>query len=501
MQKKKSQVVGFLLTLLLGPFGLFYSSPPAALGLIILATTFLFTEQPMALFAAWPVSILVGIWTVARHRGSTPSITNPKTDNSQVVSSRDNEILQDSTPPVANPETGNSQVVSVHGDRISRHPVGQITKIEGQRLGIIDLGTDLSSELRAQIDTNILTHGEPFKSGGVLGPACLPVIGTGSAVVSSLFASHIFLATANPNALMQIGSGVGSAVIGSGGKILLHAPFIQASSAIIPVVAPVMFFMTVSSMMMSARFDQIQVSLDQLATTVAQLLRREIVGDYGILLSAMERLRDISAEFEECRRFTDEMRMRMALVEKDVNILHHKYNILANPENRVDSILAANLAIPDINLFTLSSLADIQVDRLRLKLALQDNPDDACRSFSMLNSKIDRYEASFKCLLENDSVKEYEKELNDSLDGMNWWKRHISEKKIAKQKEAEVEALDDISERRLDTLLNLSRWSEDLALGKDAGHEQSVVYYRANDGKGELKAYYTSDWQLQEYSK
>ena len=300
---------------------------------------------------------------------------------------------------------------------------------------------------------------------------------------------------------MTIGSGVGSAVIGEGGKIVSHAAFIQASSAIIPVVAPVMFFMTVSSMMMSARFDQIQASLDQLATAVAQLLRREIVGDYGILLSAMERLRDISAEFEECRRFTDEMRMRMALVEKDVNILHHKYNILSNSENRVDSMLAANLSIPDINLFTLSSLADIQVDRLRLKLALQDNPDDAHRSFSMLNSKIDRHEASFKCLLENDSVKEYEKELKDSLGGMNWWQRNISKKKIAKQKEAEVDELHDIGERRLGTLENLSRWSEGLTPGeKDAGHEQSVVYYRVNNGKGELKAYYTSDWQLQEYS-
>ena len=68
----------------------------------------------------------------------------------------------------------------------------------------------------------------------------------------------------------------------------------------IPVVAPVMFFMTVASMMMSVRFDQIQASLDQLATAVEQLLMREVAEDYGILLSAMDRLRDIAAEFDEC---------------------------------------------------------------------------------------------------------------------------------------------------------------------------------------------------------
>ena len=193
MQKKKSQVVGFLLTLLLGPFGLFYSSPPAALGLILLAaTTFFFIEQAAALFVAWPVSILISIWTVARHRDSMPSITDHKTDNSQVVSARGNEISQGSTQPIANPESENGHAVSVHGDEISRHPAGQIAEIEGQRLGILDLGKDLSSELRAQIDKNILTHGEPFKAGGILGSACLPVMGTGSTVASSLFAGNIF---------------------------------------------------------------------------------------------------------------------------------------------------------------------------------------------------------------------------------------------------------------------------------------------------------------------
>ena len=94
---------------------------------------------------------------------------------------------------------------------------------------------------------------------------------------------------------MQIGAGVGSAVMGPGG-IVKMAPFIAAGGAMIPVVAPVMFFMTISSMMMSVRFDQIQTSLNQLATVVEQLLMREVTEDYGILLSAMARLRDIGGD-------------------------------------------------------------------------------------------------------------------------------------------------------------------------------------------------------------
>lgn len=219
-----------------------------------------------------------------------------------------------------------------------------------------------------------------------------------------------------------------------------------------------------------------------------------------MLLSAIERIRGISAEFEECGRFTNEMKMRLALVQKDVNVLHHKYNILSSPDNRIDSILAANLTIPDLNLFTLSSVADIQVERLRFKLALQDNPDDAHRSLAMLDSKIDRYAALFEEALKRDSVKEYKKELQDSLDDMNWWQRNISGRKLTKESKDKIATLYDIGERRLDTIRQLARCSQDIRKGRGVGHEHSIVYYRENNGKGDLKAYYTGDWSLQKYS-
>ena len=391
------------------------------------------------------------------------------------------------------PTTGR-RVEGVRNTEVPQHPVGQVTTIGEQRLGIVDLGTDVSRDLRLLIDKNILTRGEPFQSGGMLGPACLPLLGVGAGVSSSLLAGNIFLATANPVTLMQIGAGVSSAVMGPAG-IVAQAPFIAAGGAILPVVAPMMFFATVSSMMMSVRFDQIQVSLDQLATTVEQLLMREITEDYGILLSAMDRLRDIAAEFDECRRFTEEMKMRMALVERDTNILHHKYNVLST--RCLDSMPGAGLAVPDMHLFTIASLVDLQVDRLRLKLALQDNPDDVKRSVSRLYSKIDQYEASFRALLDNDAVQDYQEQLKRSVEGMSWWKRHVFTRGEHERQQAGIRSIDAIRADRLDALrLNIARWSPDLG-GQDAGHEQSVVYYREHAGKGDLKAYYTSDLQLE----
>ncbi len=378
---------------------------------------------------------------------------------------------------------------------VSTQPVGQITTVGEQQLGIIDLGTDISRALRPQFDNHTLAHGAPFQTGGVLGTACLPVLGVGSAVSSSLLAGNIFLATANPATLMQIGSGVGSAVMGAGGTIVGQAPFIAAGSAIVPVVAPVVFFMTVATMMMAARFDQIHTALNQLAKAVEELLVREIAGDYGILRSALERLRDIGAEFDGCRRFTDEMKMRLALVESDVNMLHHKYDILST--RRVDSTLRAELAVSDLNLFTLSSLADIYVDHLRLRLALQDNPVDVDRSFAALNAKIDRYETAFRALLEEDSVRGYQKELQDSVEGMSWWKKNVFAGKESSEAEADINKIHELrADRLIELRLNLARWSEELAQGRDPGPEQAAVYYREKDGRGALKAYYTSDLKV-----
>ena len=201
--------------------------------------------------------------------------------------------------------------------RVPKKPAGQILRVDDRELGVVDLGSVISRDVRALIERNILTHGEPFRSGGVLGASSLPILGTGSAAASSLFAGNVFLATANPATLMAMKGGVGSAVV-VGGKIVGQAPFIAASTAILPVVLPVMFFMTVSSMIMSVRFDRLQSSLDRLAGMIREALKREVAEDYGEVLSAIARLQDIASEFDESRRFTDEMKIRLALVERDL---------------------------------------------------------------------------------------------------------------------------------------------------------------------------------------
>ena len=60
---RKSQLKGFLLTMLFGPIGLFYSSVPLALVFLVLAVIVGAVSLGSAMLF-WPLSIVVGVFTV-----------------------------------------------------------------------------------------------------------------------------------------------------------------------------------------------------------------------------------------------------------------------------------------------------------------------------------------------------------------------------------------------------------------------------------------------------
>ena len=383
--------------------------------------------------------------------------------------------------------------------RAPKNPVGQVLKVDGKEFGVVDLGSAWSRDVRALINKNILTDGEPFRSGGVVGTACLPVLGTASTAASSLLAGNVFLASANPATLMTIGGGVGSAVIGTGGLITKQAPFIAASTAILPIVAPVMFFMTVSSMVMSVRFDRLERSLDRLAKAIEELLKRDLAADFGQVLGAIERLQDISAEFNESRRFTDEMKVRLALVERDVVTIRHKYDIL------IRQPLSASGAEPNLDaaavgqhLYALSGIASLYVDRQRLRLALQDNPDDVKRSTASLTTSVQQIGRRLGDLLENSPLVVYRAELEVSLNAMNRFSPNVLKRRAL---ESAKEHATEMRNEEIERVRKAKKTWSDAVAETDDEAPMSVIYYREDDGKGDLKAYYTGDLCLEEWPR
>ena len=376
-----------------------------------------------------------------------------------------------------------------------KKPTGQIVTIDDRELAILDLGSAISRDVRALIDGNTLTHGEPFRTGGVLGASCLPVLGAGSAAASSLFAGNVFLATANPATLMAVKGGVTSAVMGSTG-IVAQAPFIAAGTAIVPVVLPVMFFMTVHSMMTSVRFDRLEASLNRLAQMIEEVLKREVAEDYGEVLSAVARLQDISSEFDGSRRFTDEMKIRLALVERDLSAAHYKYDLLTGKTLATET--GAKLAPADQHLYALSGVASVYVDRQRLRLALQDNPDDMARSVMALHQKVQRTRTGFTKLLDDNPLLQYQKELNQSLEDMSLWEKHVFRRGEKKERERVSQLVLGVRADDLPPVLSsIQSWSDSMGESGDAGLEQSIVYYRDDDGAGKLRAFYTGDLRLE----
>ena len=377
--------------------------------------------------------------------------------------------------------------------QVPRHPVGQIVTYKGHpKIALVDLGTDASEVLRASWPTTA----RPFDSGGIIESSwLLPMLGAGSTTAAALHAGNVFFATANPATLMTIGTGVGTAVMGPTG-IIAHAPFVAASSALIPVVAPVMRFTTVSSMMIGARLDRAQRTLGRLYEAVEVVRRLMDADDYARFESAAEQIDEIRSEFEHRQRFADDVRIKLSLVKRDVKHLRQKYGRLVT--RHVDSEDDARSAVSELNRFFLASLHDLQVDLLRLYLALQDDLDFVELRQSRLREKIERYGKDFRQILDDDRVAAYHRKLKEDLARSEWrwlpdgWRLPFGSELVARTRSVRAVRNDFNSIRA-----RIQGWIDAFESAADE-REQAVIFYRELDGARAVRGYHTRDLRLQQ---
>ena len=378
-------------------------------------------------------------------------------------------------------------------NEVPHGPVGQIlTYKEDRQIALVDLGSKASDALRASWPT-----ARPFDSGGVIESAwLLPMLGAAGPVAASLLAGNVFLATANPATLMTIGTGVGSAVMGSTG-IVAHAPFVAASGALMPVVAPVMLFTTVSSVIIGARLDRMQKTLGRLFEVVEDVRRLMDADDYARFESAAEQIEEIRTEFEHGQRFAADVKIKLALVKRDVKHLRQKYGYLLRGD--INSEDNARSAVSDLTRFYLASLLDIQVDLLRLYLALQDDPDFVDYRQSRLREKIERYCTDFRDILDDDRIGAYHRKLKEELAGSKWsrlprdWRRPFGSELAGRTRNVRAIRKDFSSIQA-----RIKRWTDEYESATDESREKSIVIYREPDGERALRAYHTRDLRLQQ---
>ena len=224
----------------------------------------------------------------------------------------------------------------------------------------------------------------------VLGSTASTATALGATAASAAIAPTLFMATANPATLMQLGSGVGSAVMGASG-IAAQAPFIPVAASL-PVVAPLALMGVVNTAVTMRQFQAVNAKLDTLANTLTDLLARADITQIAGLIAASKTLGDITEEYGELGHFTPAMIARFAVAEQALAAVARRQELLLlsaerralDPETDIEDV------IRDVNAAGLAYITEVQVHALHLALALQESPALVTKRTQQLTECIDK---------------------------------------------------------------------------------------------------------------
>jgi hypothetical protein len=165
-----------------------------------------------------------------------------------------------------------------------------------------------------------------IKTGGRLAAQCFGTITAGGAAWgwSSQLSSQLFIATANVDTLMKIGAGVGSQVV-AGGQIVAQAPFMAASSAVMPIAAPILLFQAMTTVMIMNEFRLVHDKLNELHRGINRVLQRNEANHITDIISASVKIEEIESQLLTCKEFTPSMVMRLCVLEDKVSSIVERY--------------------------------------------------------------------------------------------------------------------------------------------------------------------------------
>lgn len=299
-----------------------------------------------------------------------------------------------------------------------------------QQLALLTVSGNLRDAMVARYREQWAKSGSLVANGGKVAPSTiLSVVGAagGSVGLSTAMSGQLFIATANPATLMAIGNGVGSAVVGSAG-IVGQAPFIAASAAIVPLVAPLVAFQAISTFMTMKQFARIRQDLARVERALERVLHRTEATFASELVALSQRLESLEDQFSNEKQFSTDMIVRLALVEERVDALCERYKLLNGVQGISDEAAEVDLdfKVHDSRLAVIASSMALRVGYLRLALSLQESPTRITRLVEVFLALCDRH----KHLLtevrdEEEATREIVGELDTALEGMDWWQRNM----------------------------------------------------------------------------
>ena len=317
----------------------------------------------------------------------------------------------------------------------------------------------------------------------ILGSTASTATAVASTAASAAIAPTLFMATANPATLMQLGSGVGSAVMGAGG-IVAQAPFIPVAASL-PVVAPLALMGVVNTAVTMRQFQAVNAKLDTIATTLTNLLVRTDITQIAGLIAASKTLGDITEEYGELGHFTPSMTARFAVAEQALEATARRQELLLlSAENRaLDTDTPIEDVIRDINAAGLAYITEVQVHALHVALALQECPALVAKRTQQLTECIDKTNerwSTLKNLSEGVKAKITEHEEEDQKKSM--FSRQTHDLLALKQRREKIleneKTLIDEHGSKLEAFKDLSR-----SLCEQQESRATLVYWRDEAGE------------------
>ncbi|MGI6356834.1 MAG: hypothetical protein ACOX6W_17340 [Lentisphaeria bacterium] len=307
-------------------------------------------------------------------------------------------------------------------------------------MALLSFDGKIRDKIVAGFNKNFLIKGEHIKNGGISDPKImLSLLGGGSGALGLAGAASgkLFMATANPATLMSIGNGVGSAVMGPTG-IVAHAPFLPVTGAIMPVVAPLIAFQALSTITIMKQFEVVNRRLDKIQDTLNTILQRGEATFIGEIISASNRITDIEEQFSVCNRFSDDMIIRLALLEDKINPIFERYNYLYKNQDISSKMTFVDLKLKQTDAFMaiVTSILDIRINLLKMKLNIQNNPGYIKKAANSFAEKIDFYHELWIEIRKNpDEIVGVVDEINNAVSGMNWWQKNMPSWVLGKRNE------------------------------------------------------------------
>ena len=298
-------------------------------------------------------------------------------------------------------------------------------------LVIAEFNGETQQRILAKMNKEYLSTGKFVKDQMSVSPKILSSLmlsgATAGTVASATMSSSLFMATANPDTLMQIGQGVGSAVVGTNG-IVAQAAFIPVASAI-PVVAPLIAMQTLSSVVMLQQFNIMDKKLDEIILSIDKMLERQEITKVAELFAAVHIIDKIYLQYGQTGHFSIDMLIRLALAERDAMILSRRYEILENSES-------SNSIIYGTNCTMLASFLNLRVKYLRTCVDVQENPQFVKRSLEsfagLLKNNINLWD---KLLHKSDEMKNDIDKLNKQIEKANPLQKSSLKKELLRKKD------------------------------------------------------------------